>query len=154
MTNEQLEKLKDFLLAHYNKTDIDLSLYDFCYFNNLYLIEADCYRIYIDNPDNFRLEDHIKKHQKWNKTIESAALYILREQSFQRIYNEDRVILLKAKILGLDLSRIAKILFSKNVLTEEQFTMFTRESIVITLDTPIYIEHTIHSVEELLKFIS
>lgn len=152
MNIDQINKLKTFLLAHYEKKEIDISLYDFCYFNNLYLTETECYRIYIDNPDFFSLEDHIKRHQKWNKTIESAAIYILREQSFQRIYNEDRVILIKARVLGLDLARIAKVLLQKEVISEEQFNMFFKESIIIALDTPKYISHSVHTVDELLKF--
>lgn len=140
-------------MAHYHKEEIDISLYDYFYFNNLYLVNQECYRISIYNSTHFTLIDHIRKQQKWNKTIESAALYVMREFDAMRLTKGDEVILIRAQVEGLDLRRLAKFLHQKEVLSQEEWELIDQESIVVALDTPKYIEHTLHHAEELLEFL-
>lgn len=148
-----LDQLKDFLLSHYEKTQIDWSIYDYCYFNNLYLTTQEAYRILIEDPESFNVKEHILKFQKWNKTIESAAIYVKNANSQKKIFDVDQVILIRAEITGVDLSRIAQVLRKKEILTQAQYDYISKESIIVTLDTPKIIEITHHPVQELVDLI-
>lgn len=133
------EQIDNFLMAFINDHweahyYVDHEVYKYVYLHfPEFRYEGIGFRAVINNELDYSPNRNLLPFTCWTKTQLGMIHFINHEIEDQAFFDGDECFTLTGDIKGIDIYKIAKYLFSKNILNEKQLSMFEKEDEVVNL---------------------